>query len=293
MTGLDIGQVIKVGFLVSYDWSLLSNSIPLVYTEADKITLAIDKSRKTWSGAEFVIPDDFFRYISEIDVDNKIEIYEDEFYIPGLTPLECETRERNMLAQRMGLGGWHVQIDSDEYILNFSDLCGYMRANDGKKIQINGNWINLYKKVASGYLVTLLGEHGYEQFPVATNNPDYISARYTNNKLVKLPVFALHQTWARSDVEIKQKISNWGHANDFNGESYYKLWCAVDEYNYKYLINLHPIWRELWPGLEVVNTNSLANLIAIYKANVGNLVVGVRRKRFYKFFKCLRNLLAR
>jgi hypothetical protein len=33
--------------------------------------------------------------------------------------MENETRERMMIAQRMGEGGWHVQVDSDEYFLDF------------------------------------------------------------------------------------------------------------------------------------------------------------------------------
>ena len=36
----------QVGFLVSYDYELLKNSLPRVYEESDTIILAIDKERK-------------------------------------------------------------------------------------------------------------------------------------------------------------------------------------------------------------------------------------------------------
>lgn len=35
---------IQVGFLMSYDYELLKISIPLVYEEADHITIALDKN---------------------------------------------------------------------------------------------------------------------------------------------------------------------------------------------------------------------------------------------------------
>jgi hypothetical protein len=36
--------------------------------------------------------------------------------------MECDTRERNMLAKYMGEGGWHVQIDADEYFADFLSI---------------------------------------------------------------------------------------------------------------------------------------------------------------------------
>ena len=72
---------IQVGFLISYDYILLKNALPQVYDYSDSIFLAIDKNRKTWNGANFTIDNSFFDWIKEIDVANKIEIYEDQFYI--------------------------------------------------------------------------------------------------------------------------------------------------------------------------------------------------------------------
>ena len=46
---------IQVGFLMSYDYELLKNSIPLVYADADSITIALDENQRTWSGHRFEV----------------------------------------------------------------------------------------------------------------------------------------------------------------------------------------------------------------------------------------------
>ena len=60
--------MIKVGFLVSYDFKYLYRSIPLVYNDADLIVLAVDKERLTWSGNPLVIDPDFFEWVQKFDV---------------------------------------------------------------------------------------------------------------------------------------------------------------------------------------------------------------------------------
>ena len=79
---------INVGFLVSYDYKYLKSSLPLIYEDSSSITLAIDINRNTWSGSTFNIDNSFFEWIKEIDLDNKISIYEDDFYKKELSSIE-------------------------------------------------------------------------------------------------------------------------------------------------------------------------------------------------------------
>src|SRR5690349_10266607 len=111
--------MIKVGFCVSYDWVLLKRSLPRVYGQADKICLSIDKNRRSWTGTPYVFDEDAFRsWISSVDVQNKIDVYEDDFALSNLSAMENDTRQRNLMAKRLGKGGWHIQVDSDEYFLD-------------------------------------------------------------------------------------------------------------------------------------------------------------------------------
>ena len=127
---------IQVGFLVSYDYELLKNSLPRVYEESDTIILAIDKERKTWNGDSFSINDSFFAWIKEIDILNKVSIYEDDFYVADLSTMECEVRERKMLSEKMGIGNWLIQLDADEYFIDFE---GFVNVVEMKARIYNGN----------------------------------------------------------------------------------------------------------------------------------------------------------
>ena len=92
---------IQVGFLVSYDYELLKFAIPPIYEDSDEIFLAIDKNRKTWNGSDIYIEDHFFEWIKTFDVHNKIRIYEDDFYVPSISGMQNDTRERFMLSNKM------------------------------------------------------------------------------------------------------------------------------------------------------------------------------------------------
>ena len=65
--------MIKVGYLVSYDYKMLLTSIEQLYSHVDRIYIGIDKSGKTWSGNHFEIPESFFDEIKQFDSNGKIE----------------------------------------------------------------------------------------------------------------------------------------------------------------------------------------------------------------------------
>lgn len=259
-------KLIKVGFLVSYDYEYLKISLPLIYDHADTITLAIDKDRKTWSGEKFEIDSSFFDWLDEIDRDKKIRIYEDIFHIKELSAIECDTRERNMLAQFMGEGGWHIQIDSDEYFLDFAGFLTYLKTLDiSKPIQVYIKWITLYKRDDSGYLYTDSGEF----FPVATNNPQYNLCRGSAIGEIKYTNFkVLHHSWARSEDEIEFKLKNWGHKTDFNVEAYFKFWKSINRFTYKYVRSFHPLDSWIWQTLEYVDSLDLNLVIEKVKQQI-------------------------
>ena len=41
--------------------------------------------------------------------------------------LKNDTRERTMLSEKMGIGNWLIQIDSDEYFIDFEDFIKQLR----------------------------------------------------------------------------------------------------------------------------------------------------------------------
>ncbi|NJL12532.1 MAG: hypothetical protein HC913_05720 [Microscillaceae bacterium] len=87
--------------------------------------------------------------------------------------------------------------------------------------------------------------------PFATNRPDYHNARRNGHFNHLSPFFVLHETWARGEEELRRKINSWGHDNDFiDKESFFRLWQVLDDYNYRFIKNFHPLQGEVWPALD-------------------------------------------
>lgn len=273
---------IQVGYLVSYDYELLKNSLPTVYKESDTIFLAIDKNRKTWKGDVIEINPDFFEWIKSFDVDNKIVLYEEEFYIPTLTTMQCEVRERKMLAEKMGIGNWLIQIDADEYFIDFwkfvSDLRKYdslLENPEENKIQFFAFWLIIYKYTENGIL--------YVDKPMkasfATNFPDYDCGRRTSGRVVYLDSLVLHESVARSESELLFKLQNWGHNKDVN-TGFLDKWLQVNENNYQEFRDFYYMEPKRWKKLAYFPSKEIESIRTIMM-NSNELKIS-KKKLFFK-----------
>lgn len=276
-------EKIKVGYLIAYDYEYLKYSLPQVYDYADSIALAIDKDRLTWSGTPFQIEPSFFGWLKEFDKQNKISIYEDTFYVPSLASLDSETRERKMLTKYMGDGGWHIQIDVDEYFLDFPAFIDYLLSLDYKQSTlIYAELITIFKQNETEFFLI----DSNERFPLASNAPEYIRARAMERKDRKT-IFTrfklLHQSWGRTTEEMEQKLSNWGHKTDFDIDSYFSLWKVINKHTYKFFRNFHPLGdgRD-WVQLEYVKANSIFELIDEVKISQEQKEENKRNKPLWK-----------
>lgn len=275
---------IHVGFLLSYDYELLKFSIPPVYKAADRIFLAHDKDFRTWNGKSFKVDPDFFLWLKEFDVDNKIEIYTDDFYLPELSTIENDTRERTMLSEKMGIGNWLIQVDSDEYFIDFEKFVSDLRKFDHyldnpekNKIQIAAFWLIIYKYTNDGIL--------YVDKPLkavfATNYPNYKYARRTNERVIYTNNLILHESVSRSESDLRFKLENWGHNKDVN-KDFLNKWIAVNETNYMNYENFYYIEPERWKKLEYFPTKNISE-IKNYAKNKKSLSLG-KSKLFFRNF---------
>ena len=263
-------ELIKVGMPVSYDYAFLYQSLPLVYEHADRITLAVDQACHTWTGIPFAIEDSFWDWIKTIDIQGKIDVYRDDFSLAGLSAYQNQTRERNLLAQRMGPGGWHVQLDSDEYIPDFGAFAQYLRrrsrwtAQACAPVEIRAFWIPLFRQINDGFLYV---KDTYESFSLATNRPVYQIGRLTYCPVRFAPFCVFHQTWARPENDVWLKMNSIGAGKDFNIQSYFDLWKAVDRNNYQYLRDFHPLMPNAWSRLSWGPGKDVAEFIQNYCRN--------------------------
>ncbi|WP_338733087.1 hypothetical protein [Mangrovimonas cancribranchiae] len=251
---------IHVGFLVSYDYYLLKKALPFVYNDADEIFLAIDIDLKTWKGDDFTIEEDFFLWIKTFDVDNKIALYKDHFYVPELTTMQCEVRERMMLSEKMGLENWCIQLDADEYFIDFKEFVAYLKQsnhllNSKKPIQIAAFLYNMFKKLDDGYL--LVKEP--TRVLVTTNTPNYKTGRKAKQQIVYKRHMVLHECLSRTEEELIQKLENWGHNKQVNN-TFLDKWKTTDKSNYKNRRDFFYIEPEKWKELIYVKGNNIKEL---------------------------------
>jgi hypothetical protein len=258
---------IKIGYVVSYDYNMFLTSVKQVYNHVDKIFVAIDKNYKTWSGNDFEIEDSFYEKVKIFDVKNKIQFYFDDFYVPSLSPMGCETRERNMLLQKMGKG-WLIQLDVDEYLYDFKKVRRFLKQHwylnvfpKFTPVIFQGIFITLFKELSDGYLYV----ENNERFSFITNCKSYETAR-SNYSVTNHVIYAkvIHQSWARSEEQILLKLNNWGHANDFDTKKYFEFWKALSSSNYSTFKNFHPMKPDLWKGLYFQPASSIDEFIKLY-----------------------------
>jgi hypothetical protein len=124
----------------------------------------------------------------------------------------------------------------------------------------------LFKTVQEGFLhIDNPTSERAEFVPIATNEPKYEHSRRNGYFNIKTNFPIVHQSWARGEEEIEQKIQNWGHKDDFDVQAYFKRWKTLDEQNYKDFVNFHPISPESWAMLKMVKAASTAELIQHFR----------------------------
>ncbi|WP_223033158.1 hypothetical protein [Hanstruepera marina] len=283
---------IHVGFLLSYDYEKLKKSIPPVYQDADAIFIAKDHKNRTWAGETFTIDDSFFKWLKAFDVDNKIELYEDDFYDANLIAIENDNRERHMLSLKMGIGNWLIQIDSDEYVLDFGKFVKDLRKYDkyldnpeNHKIQISMYSVNLYKYVDDGILFV----KSPTKAVVATNFPNYKVARVTRERIIYTQNILLHESIARDEDELVFKLDNWGHNIEVqNKEAFLEKWRTTNKHNYKEREDFFYIEPEKWKYLEFCEGQTIEEIRE--NMNINAIIPSkfyIAKKNFGQWFKFL------
>lgn len=259
---------IAVGFLVAYDFEYLKISLPLIYEEATFIVLGLDKNRLSFSGHPFLIDPAIFEWVEAMDHQKKVIWQQAAFYKEGFTPMQVETTTRNKLFEVLPqLMDWYLQLDSDEYLLDFKGLKAWLdTAPVAACNAVRLYWKTLFKQHRHGYFVV---GSATETFPALSRLPYYEVARIPKGAdTLTGPFFVLHQSWARNKKEIEQKIKNWGHKDDLNWQGFLDKWDKCNTLNFRYYRYFHPMHAPLWPYLEFIPLPTVEKLITHYQKNV-------------------------
>lgn len=283
---------VHVGFLLSYDYEKLKSSIPMVYKSADRIFIAMDKEQRTWKGNFFDIDASFFDWLNDFDVDNKIEVYKDNFYISNLSAIDNDTRERYYLSQKMGLGNWLVQVDADEIFIDFEKFVKTLRKYDSylddsskAPIQISGFLINIYKYVDGGVLYV----NQPTKVMLATSYPNYKCARNTKERVIYTNNVLLHDCLPRTEEALTFKIENWGHNHAINPD-FLNKWKKANATNYKTVKDVFYLEPSIWKELDYFPMYDMAKIKDVIEASphLNPTKLFLFKKNFGQWFKNLK-----
>jgi hypothetical protein len=236
--------------LLAYDWKYALHAIRAYYAIADEIILGLDADRISWSHKPFVFDDQALaRFIAEIDVEKKIRIIESNFHGHNM-PIENDTWERRRLALACRQGNWVIQIDADEILLHPREWKNYFQSST-EDVRVYANWLPIYKIIGDKALI-VAGRP--EATTVATRAPHrYTYARVTDQPAVLAPLFMLHLAWGRTEEELVQKVTNWGHSTEIDIPKTVGLWRATNLDNYHQRRDFHPLLGPLWQCLKVID----------------------------------------
>lgn len=232
-------MLVKLGICVAYDWEFLKYSLPAIYEKVDSICLSIDVNKTSWNGNTFSINIEALKdLIAGIDHKGKVFLLEESFYDHCRNPIENECYQRKRMAEVLGRADWYVQIDTDEILINPDDFIQTLSRykNSSRPLNVHGIWMNLIKKTETGFVYSV-----NKTPPLATNKPVYEYGRTNGHFNIYTNSFIAHITWARPEEEVYYKLQNWGHSHEFNGISYFKIWQALDDNNWIYIKDFHPI----------------------------------------------------
>jgi len=283
-------MTLSVGFLVAYDYKYLEYALPLVYNHCEHIVLTIDKNHLTLTGQKFTINSDFFIWVNAIDVNRKVTWNEEAFFKEGLTPLEVILGMRNSMLGRMPRSDWYIQLDADEYFINFSgfrDWLSKLPPQAGISV-IRVAWKTMFKQTKGGFLMV---EGRKEQTNVALNIPENTSERNHKDAVpIEAPFYMVHQSWARSQSEVAIKIMNWSHTRDFDTSPFLNFWNGLSHRNYRYVRNFHPLTGPIWPFLTLVPAKDVVDLVSWYEKYPSQSLAAPPLPLWYRLKNKLRRL---
>ena len=212
------------------------------------------------------------------------------FYVEGFTTMQCEVRQRKMLSEKMGIGNWLIQLDADEYFLDFKAFIDTLRQYDSylkqpknNQIQFSTFLVNIYKQVEGGFLYI----DEATKCMTATNYPSYKTGRNTKKRIIYTKHLMFHETLSRDEKELEFKFNNWGHKGETN-PFFMEKWKSASKDNYKDLTDLFYLEPHKWKKLNYAKGETILEALTNFPAsNFAPTNFFLFKKNFGQWFKFL------
>jgi hypothetical protein len=172
------------------------------------------------------------------DFKHKVEVIQGDW--------EKEEDTRNSCFDRAKAEGfdWLIIQDADEFYTeeSWAQIRGQLKNNSDCELY-KTPWFNFWK--SSEFVIADPGgsiKDVNAGFAVRCKESlKFARSRTTNARQIKiLDCPCYHYGWVKSDEEMWQKVTQWGHAHQFNGPRWYEVKWLNWTYN---TVNLSPIWN--------------------------------------------------
>lgn len=184
---------------------------------------AVLNSAFPWSGAE--ARDDQTGYGATL-ADTKKQVIQGTW--------DSETDQRNFGQAYHSNKDWVIVLDPDEFLSNedWDKLKLFLESTDADAVVCEGQ----YTYWKDGWVAD--PPKDYQMLIAVRPQVKFVDKRVVGTGYVTAPVWVHHFSWARTDKEVWQKISNYSHNEDFDIKNWYdnvwKKWKPGDK-------DVHPV----------------------------------------------------
>jgi len=197
-------------------------------------------------------------WIGDVTVLNSLKPWMGE-HIPGDTTAELarpyarvvqgnwgtEAEQRNTGQALHADKDWVIIMDPDEFLDNegWENLKNYLDTTEDEAVVVQGQ--NTYWK--NGYVAD--PPRDYQMLIAVRPWVPFVDKRIVGIGYGTAPVWLHHFSWARTDAEVLQKITNYAHAHDFDTQKWYE-----------------EVWLKWKPGIQDVHPTTPETLHNLVRA---------------------------
>jgi hypothetical protein len=274
-------------YILAADPAWIEPSVRSYYDIVEEIVVCYDTDRLGWTGAPIAV-DECIDRVRAVDVDRKVRLLGGSYYRSGSDPMENDTNQRqHALAAAGERADWVVELDTDEVMPDaryFSTRLSeipreyhacfwpmrvmFKQVSPTRFLEVSTRFRTLcweYPGPVACRPGVRLTHARRTSSPAWTFGVSYSLWTLLNrtsvpaNARIAAEKAVVHFSWARSDEEIRRKVSGWSHSRDFDAEAYVRDVWGRAETRWRSYRNFHPVQPDTWPALRPVE---LANLLA-------------------------------
>lgn len=159
-----------------------------------------------------------------------------------------EHEQRNFGQDLFGDYDWIIILDPDEFLdnNNWYQLRKFIESEPQNDAFVVDHQLTYWK---DGYVAD--PPRDYQQLILVRPGIRFVDKRVVNSSYGIAPVFIHHFSWARTDIEVWEKISHYAHANDFDTDKWYT-----------------EVWKKWEPGMKDVHPTSPDTLHELIKVEL-------------------------